>query len=199
MAFTFDKSLIQPADVQKVFRSPVADPPKPKRGKASAKPVACPFTIAIDTREQAPYYFNNIQAGSDKSYRPLEIQTARVTLQQGDYSIVGHESHVAIERKSKADLFGTLSIGRERFQRELERLKDCVKWSAVVVECEWSDILNNPPEFSGLHPQSIVGTVLAWMQRYPTIHWLFLPGRQQAEATCLKILERTWKEHEARR
>jgi len=133
MPFTFDKSLIQPADVQRVFRSSVADSPKPKRGKASDKPVACPFTIAIDTREQAPYYFNNLHAGSDKSYRPMEIQTARVTLQQGDYSIVGHESHVAIERKSKADLFGTLSAGRERFQRELERLTNCVKRSAVVV------------------------------------------------------------------
>lgn len=190
MPFTFDKQLIQPADVQRVFRSA----PAARRGKASTKPLACPFAVAIDTREQAPYSFAEIQAGSDKSYRPIVVETVRMTLQQGDYSIVGHESHIAIERKSKADLFGTLSAGRDRFQRELQRLANCVQWSAVVVEAEWSDILNNPPEFSGLHPQSITGSVLAWMQRYPMIHWLFLPGRFEAEATCFRILDRFWKE-----
>lgn len=192
MPFTFDKQLIQPADVQRVFRSA----PAARRGKASTKTLPCPFAVAIDTREQAPYSFAEIQAGSDKSYRPIVVETCRMTLQQGDYSIVGNESYVAVERKSKSDLYGTLSNGRDRFQRELERLADCVKWSAILVECEWSDILFHPPEFSGLHPQSIVGSVLAWMQRYPTIHWLFLPGRQQAEVTCFKILERFWKEQQ---
>ena len=81
MPFAFDKNLIHPADVQRVFRSA----PAARRGKASTKPLPCPFAVAIDTREQAPYSFAEIQAGSDKSYRPIVVETCRMTLQQGIY------------------------------------------------------------------------------------------------------------------
>lgn len=165
-------------------------------GKVSDKPLPCPFTIAVDTREQTPFEFHSIRADSSRSYRPLSITTTRTTLHQGDYSIIGLESgpdSIAIERKSKTDLYSTLSIGRERFERELQRLTEQVTWSAVIVESDWEGI-QTPPEFSRMSPRSIEGMILAFMTRFPKIHWLFLPGRFEAERVCFKVLERWWKD-----
>ena len=63
--------------------------------------------IVVDTREQKPYRFTRCQVK---------------TLPTGDYSLVGLEDCIAIERKSAADLAGSLGAGRTRFRRELERL-----------------------------------------------------------------------------
>ena len=65
------------------------------------------YIVAVDTREQKPYRFPH-----------SEVKT----LATGDYSIVGLEDQVAIERKSKEDAYSSLGQGRDRFERELERL-----------------------------------------------------------------------------
>ena len=46
--------------------------------------------IIIDSREQIPYEFEGSQVG---------------TLKSGDYSLDGFQDRVAVERKSKADLY----------------------------------------------------------------------------------------------
>ena len=176
-------------DYSSVFRSGQAAP----KGRVSERPLPCSFVILTDTREQSPFTFEGIRADSNRSYRPLVIETRRATLKQGDYSIMGLEDRIAIERKSKADLFGTLSAGRDRFERELERLADCVAWSAVVVEAELSEILASPPEFSNLLPKTVVRSVLSWMLDFPTVHWLFAPDRRRAELLCYRIFEKAWK------
>lgn len=45
------------------------------------------------------------------------------TLSTGDYSVAGLEHDVAIERKSISDLIGSLTSGRDRFKREVDRLR----------------------------------------------------------------------------
>lgn len=67
-------------------------------------------TIIVDTREQTPLVFEN-------------LTSERGTLQSGDYSIQGLEHELAIERKSIPDLCGSLTRGRDRFERELHRLR----------------------------------------------------------------------------
>lgn len=57
----------------------------------------------------------------------------RATLREGDYSARGLEGRVAIERKSVSDLVGSLTHGRERFVRELERLAT-YDFKAIVIE-----------------------------------------------------------------
>lgn len=66
--------------------------------------------IIIDTREQCPLSFERLASITG-------------TLQTGDYSACGLESDIAIERKSIADLIGSLTCGRERFMREVDRLR----------------------------------------------------------------------------
>ena len=66
--------------------------------------------IITDTREQCPLVFEHL--ASDRG-----------TLQSGDYSIAGLEHDFAIERKSISDLCGSVTKGRDRFERELHRLR----------------------------------------------------------------------------
>jgi ERCC4-type nuclease len=172
-----------------------------------------PVTLLVDTREQLPMVFAEITADEetpDGKWRtpylfdavPADVtlgggvwrvRTERLTLPSGDYSLDGYASQVAVERKSIADLFGTVGQGRERFIRELERL-DEMTFAAVVVEREWSDVFNDPPRHSRLSPKTVYRSVLAWQQRFPRVHWFFCPGRDFAEVTTFRILERFLKE-----
>jgi len=161
-------------------------------------PVHCPFTVIIDTREQAPYAFQTFKA--DAKYKSqsgiakgLFIPVETATLRTGDYSIKGHESEIAIERKSLTDLFGTLGGGRKRFERELQRLSE-FQVAHVVIEADWQTILYSPPARAKLSPKSVFRSINAWEQEFPTIHWQLMGGRAIAEHKTFRILERFWNQ-----
>lgn len=155
-------------------------------------PIVTPFTVTIDTREQAPYQFTGLRADAVKNRAELIVPTHLQALASGDYSICGFENRIAIERKSKEDLFGTLGQGRERFVRELERLNR-MDVAFVVIEATEPEIHTHPPEHSRLNPKTITRSITAWQLEFPRIHWRFMGSRQFAEATTFRILERFWK------
>lgn len=150
-------------------------------------------TIVVDTREQVPYQFANMIADAADGGERIAVPYERGTLKSGDYSLLGYESQVAVERKSLADLFGTLGQGRDRFEREIERLAG-YKFAAVVVEATFPDVLLSPPPHSDLNPKTVSRSVIAWQQRYPAVHWWFAGPRGLAEAVTFRILERFLKE-----
>jgi len=86
----------------------------------------------------------------------------------GDYSVLGLEHLIAIERKGLADLVGCVGRDRERFKRELERLK-AFPYRALVIEANWSQIENG--EFLGqVSPESVTASLLSWaMDGLPVI------------------------------
>lgn len=157
------------------------------------------FTIVIDQREQAPFGFYGIKSSAAQGSLPLAIPTDRTLLATGDYSIAGLEAFVTVERKSVQDFVGTLTAGRERFEAELERASR-MEYAAVVIEGGWSEIhrhINESADRPGRKPipiRSIVGSVVAWQQRYPSIHWWPCADRRMAEAITFRILERFWNE-----
>lgn len=152
-------------------------------------PYVFPGTIIIDTREQRPYSFDAVRADKSEGGGLLTVPTRRGTLASGDYSIEGHTARVAIERKSKTDLYGTLGKGRERFTRELKRLNE-MDAALVIVEEQLSDVLSRPPAYSRQNPKAIFRTVLAFWVRFPRVSWAFVPGREFAEATAFRYLQR---------
>lgn len=126
-------------------------------GKAITGQVPKP-TVIIDTREQLPYSF---------SAHPNWIGNEVVgTLPTGDYSLVGMEELISIERKSLSDLLGTLTQNRERFIRECERLAQ-YPYRAILIEATLEDI-KNPARYShsDASPNSIVGTLDAIQARW---------------------------------
>jgi ERCC4-type nuclease len=152
-------------------------------------PILFPATVLIDRQEKAPYAFTGIHADADKGYAPLLVRTKSVSLQSGDYSLEGYESKITVERKSLEDLFGTLGQRRERFSRLLERMAR-MDHAAVVIEATLGTIVQNPPAHSELSPKSVVRSMLAWRQRYPTIDWWTCDNRRLAEVITFRILQR---------
>jgi hypothetical protein len=98
--------------------------------KGKAKP--CPFMIIVDTREQKPFEFRGID---DHRGHVLEVATTRRKLDAGDYSILGLEQEIAVERKTKPDMYGTAGKGRDRFEREIELLA-AMAAPAIVIQCD---------------------------------------------------------------
>lgn len=134
------------------------------------------LVVAIDTREQLPYLFPRSET---------------VTLKTGDYSIVGHEARVCIERKSKADLFGSVGKGRERFEREIQRMAE-YDYAAIVIEASLPDLLIPPPR-TAMNPRAVVATILAWSVKYG-VHVYLAGDRLHANTLVLRILE-YWLKH----
>lgn len=166
------------------------------RVKSTTKPA--PFTIIVDTREQAPFSFTGIPVPSaaDKTW---EVKTLRVGLETGDYSIRGWEHLVTIERKSLADLYGTIGGGHDRFEREHERMAEMVRrggFAAVVVEACTDQIINHlPPPTTTLGANHVLGNWAHKSIRYG-VHWAFLPGRREAELFTFRLLEAFWKQQQ---
>ena len=154
--------------------------------------VLLPFTCAIDSREQFPFTFRGLTADADKGKLPLVVPVETRTLRTCDYSIVGHESAIGVERKSKSDFVSTLIQGRDRFIRELERMQEMER-TYVVVEACWESIINEPLPHPKVKPKSLYRTVLDWQDEFSKTHWWFCYSRSFAEHTTLRILERYWK------
>lgn len=170
-------------------------PPKKPTKPADPTPLESPYVVVIDTREKTPFSFGGLRTDAKDGKRPLAVRTVVRGLPTGDYSVEGLESQVAVERKSLADLYSTLSQGRERFERELERL-DAMEYAAVVIESNWQTILTQPPSYSKLPPKNVFRSIIAFQQRYKKIHWWPADGRRLAEIITLRVLERFWKDRQ---
>ena len=108
-------------------------------------------TLIIDTREQCPLLFNQLDYESG-------------TLKTGDYSIKGLEHLFAVERKSISDLVQSVTSGRKRFENELHRLRG-FRFKRLLVVGNEDDVLNHNYR-SKASPKSILHSLYAFECRY---------------------------------
>ncbi len=163
--------------------------------------VESPFTVAVDTREQKPWTFKDIQGGPRELHRPLKVLVERKKLDQGDYSIIGLEDHIAIERKSLEDCFNSCGQGRKRFEREHQRMAelDC---ACVFVEGGHWRTLKDPPARSRLKPKIILNTASSWFVKYG-VPWFFIDAptpelsRRVAMIRVYRLLDQFWRKCQA--
>jgi len=139
------------------------------------------LTAIVDTREQNPL-----------NLEPLKTITA--TLATGDYSLVGLESIVNIERKGIGDLVSCVGAERERFEREVMRLL-AYPVRALVVESSWQEIETG--KWRGKVTSSqVVGSLLGWSARGLPI--LLVDDHDQAGRMVSRLLfiaaRRRWRE-----
>ena len=132
-----------------------------------------PLRIVIDSREQRPWRF------------PADVEPMPGSLDTGDYSLAGLEHLAAIERKSLADFCGCCGRERDRFQRELQRLK-AYKCRAVIIEATMGDVAAHRYR-SKIAPASVLGSAAAWQTRYGT-PFVWAENREQAAHYALLIL-----------
>lgn len=125
----------------------------------------------IDTREQKPY-----------DLAPLSSR--RGTLKTGDYSLVGLEDRVCVERKSLEDYLGVIGRGRERFERQIERMLE-FETKIIVIEASWT-MLAGGYWRSKIHPSAVMGSTLGWFARGIPI--LMAGSREAAQLAVTRYL-----------
>ncbi len=91
------------------------------------------YTIIRDSREKPGHGFFWEKNTNPKRRPPLCEGTVVQTLKTGDYSIVGYEDILCIERKeSYAELWGNYAE-RDRFQDQMQRMST-IKHRLVIIE-----------------------------------------------------------------
>ena len=131
--------------------------------------------IVVDTREQDPLEFIG--------------ESVPGTLSTGDYSLLGLEDHISIERKSLSDLLGSMTSGRDRFERELQRGK-AYDYFAVVIESNFETLASGTYR-SKMNPTSAVASILAFSVRYNVP--IFFCGDKSHTATIVEGLLRQYR------
>jgi ERCC4-type nuclease len=135
------------------------------------------FTIIQDSREQTPWTFSPDQ------------QVIVAKLDAGDYSIVGLEGVVSIERKTLDDYCNTVIGRKARFNRELYKLIT-YKYRMIMVEAKIQEIREHKYTCN-TNPTAILGRTRAirWYKKVPIV---FCGNRQIAQVLAEKWLRRVW-------
>lgn len=138
----------------------------------------------VDTREQIPL-----------DLAPLATITG--TLATGDYSVLGLEHVVAIERKGLGDLLSCVGVERERFDREVQRLLG-YPVRALVVESTWAE-LEGGEWRSQVTSAAAIGSLLGWIASGLPV--VMAGGHERAGRYVSRLLftaaRRRWREARA--
>ncbi len=134
--------------------------------------------IIVDSREALPIGFPG---------------ATTKTLLTGDYSILGMEKRVTLERKTLADFYACVGKERNRFERELERMVK-FEYAAVIIETSLANLLQGY-EYSRVHPHSAIGSILAWSVKYNRLPFFFAENRTRCRAIIYRLLKKFYEYH----
>ena len=140
----------------------------------------------IDTREQLPLW--------TKSTKTQQIM--RTKLDTGDYSILGMEDKICLERKSGADIVGSVGKGHKRFQKELARSLE-LDYFAIIIECTYTAIEEKSFD-GGLHSKmkgDVVNSILNTITTKYKIPVFYCINRVEMKKRVKGLLNAYWKLH----
>ena len=110
---------------------------------------APPFTVIKDTREQDGYTFIKEKA---RGFECLGMINKK--LDTGDYSLLGFEDKICIERKaSTSELANNLGKDKYRFLKEIERMR-AFPHKFIILEFTLEDLMNFP-EGAGIPQENL--------------------------------------------
>lgn len=133
--------------------------------------------ILIDTREQQPLKFPKSKS---------------LKLDFGDYTLGGSDySYTYVDRKAEQDFKSTMTVGFERFRRELQRVKDFDSFLFIVIESDLNKIYKNNlwgPHKSNL--KYIYHNMRLLMHEFAdTCQFIFTGNREKSEDIIPKLLK----------
>lgn len=162
---------------------------------------ACCEKVGLQPRydyHNAPYLYDSIQGFNilvdSREQKPLDFgcETISCKLDYGDYTTRSHYKKIFIERKSLADLCGTLSQGYDRVKREFDRCKELGGYIVVCVESPISLLMSfkSLPHTKAMKatPEFIAHRVREICQQYPCVQFLFLKNRDDMPSIIKQIL-----------
>ena len=134
--------------------------------------------IGYDTREQMLLSFGDTKMVESK-------------LNFGDYTALNEPffCNVFFERKSLPDLWGTISSGYSRFQKELDRAQEQNGYIIVVVDSSFLEAENNYIKFSKANPSFIFRRIRELLQNYDNLQFLFSGGRDKSPNVIKEIIK----------
>ena len=143
-------------EMEKV-KFPVPPPNSPLRVRQRGGAIRVPKpTVVIDSAEHMGYTFER--------FTNWFSGTVRKRLSVGDYTLLGMEEEVIVERKTVPDLVKSIIQERNDFIKKCERLSTFKK-SCLVVEGSLSNV-KTPYEDSQAHPNAVLGSLLAAQERW---------------------------------
>lgn len=141
------------------------------------------FILKIDTNEQLPLF-------GDIRKLPKGLMIVRDHLITGDYSVVGYEDKVCIERKMQGDFESFIGSESRLTAEKLERMSKMF-WSGLVVEAYEDDLYELP--ISEYMTREKVRNRLASIRVHYGVHVLINPDRRYIERFVLDHLMRAYK------
>jgi len=156
--------------------------------------------IVCDTREK-----------ENSAYSFPKYEVKRKKLDSGDYSILGMESRISLEKKELPDIYNCCGNDRKRFVSELTRLS-LFEYAAIIIESTMSDFILYPEAFNKkllkrckrnltldyktlkmkMSPKAAINSLFAWSIRYD-VHVFWCGSREYGQATALRLLEKFYK------
>ena len=117
------------------------------------------WIILQDTREKQPLLFPRTMVmldaaypATDKRRTTVSIHVVKKALKTGDYAIQGHEDRCLVERKGSAREIAKNTMhgkDRQRFERELVRLKEETAFPVLLMEGWPSQLLEHTKTTQG--------------------------------------------------
>ena len=128
--------------------------------------------VVEDSREKRPWSFDG---------------AIRRALPAGDYSLDGLEDRLAVERKSLADLVGTLTAGWPRFKAELEKLA-AYPCAAIIIEASRADVATHA--YQAATPPAAIFKRMAQVEAIaPQLCIIWAGSRPAAKLKALAFLQ----------
>lgn len=159
---------------------PVSAPKTPLRVRQGGTAIAVPKPkVVIDSSEHMGYTF--------KRFTNWFSGTMRKRLPTGDYTLVGLEDEIAVERKTLPDLVNSIIQERENFILRCEKLSSFKK-KCIVIEGSLSS-LKTPYDVSRAHPNAVLGSIIAAQERW-NIPIYFLDNFLLAEEFVASMLSK---------
>jgi ERCC4-type nuclease len=145
-----------------------------------------PLRIVVDTREQSPYTFSACP----------DVEVIRATLETSDYSLLGWEDQIGIERKGSLDeLCNCFTQDRRRFEREMQSMKFFER-AAVIIEDSFPNAMAGRYR-SKLTSNALIESICAFQIRY-NVAFCFTGNRLAGERLTYSLLSKFSYEMERR-
>ena len=160
--------------------NPVSSPKNPLVVKQGGKLISVPKpAVVIDSSEHMGYTFGR--------FTNWFSGTIRKRLPTGDYTLLGMEKEIAVERKTLPDLVNSVIQERKNFITRCEKLSNFKK-KCIVIEGALSS-LKTPYRESQAHPNAVLGSIIAAQERW-NIPLYFLDNFLLAEEFVASMLSK---------
>lgn len=143
------------------------------------------ITVIVDTREQKNDHILDFLNENSIPYTKEKLDSGDYSFILPNYPEIGMDKQILIEKKnSLTEIAGNFTSGRDRFQREFERLTN-EKIHLVVEDATWKKVKNGSYR-SQLPSKAMSASLLTWNIRYNCPVWFV--GKDESPELIFRLM-----------